>query len=459
MAQLSLSRRRFLQLAGLGIAGLALPRGAWSAEAATRQLRLGRILPADRKLNLACVGCGGMGGSDINAVSSENIIALCDVDDKRAEGTRKKHPNAKAYKDYRVMLQEMDEQIDGVVVSTPDHMHAPIALLAMSMGKHVYVQKPLAHTIAEVREMTLAARKHQVITQMGTQGHAEEGTKLIKEWVQAGAIGTVNEIHLWTSKSWSAFPRLARPTETTPIPDGFDWNLWQGVAAEQGHHNCYHPGKWRGWWDYGCGTLGDMACHLFDAPFYALDLTYPDSVEAESIATTADGAPRAAMVTYRFPAHKGRAPVKVVWFDGFDVVPEAKRPPRPKDLEEAREFKIKDTSGMVMYGDKGTLLSFGSIPSSPRIIPEEKMKEFAKNKPPKTLPRAPKGHYQEWIAACKGGQATGSTFDYSGPLSEMVLLGNLAIRTGKPVSWDAEKLLCTNVPEANRFVRKTYRAF
>jgi hypothetical protein len=202
-----------------------------------------------------------------------------------------------------------------------------------------------------------------------------------------------------------------------------------------------------------------MACHLMDTPFYALDLTYPTRVEAESILTTEDGAPRAAMVTYQFPAHQGRAAVKVVWFDGFDVTPEAKRPPRPADLEANREFKLKGSNGMVMYGDKGTLMSPGSIPLSPRLIPEEKMREFAKNKPPKTLPRAPKGHYQEWISACKGGQAPGANFDYAGPLTEMVLMGNLAIRTGRPVTWDAEKLVCTNVPEANRFVRKTYRSF
>jgi predicted dehydrogenase len=440
-----MNRRDFMGLAALGAAGLALPTLSWGAEVPSRK---GRILNPAEKLRIACVGCGGQGGTDSRSVSGENIVALCDVDFDRAAGTFNRHPGAKRYRDYRQMLIEMDEEIDAVTVSTPDHTHFPAAMMAITMGKHVFVQKPLAHTVAEARALTEAAREHQVITQMGNQGHAGEGIRLLREWMQAGAIGDVREVYFWTNRP--IWPQgTVRPSNVEPVPPTLDWNRWVGVAPMRPYHGCYRPFNWRGWWDFGCGALGDMGCHIMDGGFWALDLKYPGSVEAEFDAPYAETGPKWSVVTYQFPARGSMPPVKVVWMDG------GKRPPRPPDLDPGRELSA---SGMLLIGDKGSILDTSDYCQGPRIIPEKKMQEF--QRPEKTIPRVPGGnHYMEWVNGCKGGPLPGSNFDYAGPFSEMVLLGNLAVRTGKRVEWDGKRMVCTNLPEANNLVRKQYRVF
>jgi len=410
------------------------------------------MVPPDRKLNIACIGCGGQGGQDVYGVGRENIVALCDVDTERAAGALKSRPNARTYKDYRKMLEEMGDEIDAVTVSTPDQTHFPAAMMAIEMGKHVFVQKPLAHTVWEARQLRLAARKHGVVTQMGNQGHAGEGTRLVREWVQAGVIGPVREVHAWIGHPGKGVGGVPddRPKDTPPVPETLDWDLWLGVAPERPYHPLYVPFKWRAWWDFGSCALGDMGCHVMDAAFWALDLKYPTSVEAETAGCHDETGPNWSIVTFQFPARGSMPPVKVMWYDG------GKRPPRPKELEEDRKFS---EHGQLLVGEKGTIYDQGAYCQSPRLIPEAKMQEAVPNLPPKTIPRVKGSHYAEWIQACKGGPKPGSNFDHSEPLTEMVLLGNIAIRTGKKIEWDGENLRCTNVPEANKYVKTEYRVF
>ncbi|MBN2452060.1 MAG: Gfo/Idh/MocA family oxidoreductase [Lentisphaeria bacterium] len=444
MPGMGLQRRDFLRAAGVGAAAFCLPRPLF-AEAPVRK---GRPVQG-RKLNIACVGCSGKGGSDIEGVSSENIVALCDVDYDRARGAFRKYPKAKQYRDYRAMLLEMDREIDAVTVSTPDHMHFPVAMMAIQMGKHVFVQKPLAHTVWEAREIAAAARRHRVVTQMGIQGHCGEGIRLLKEWLDADAIGPVREVHYWTDRP--IWPQgIPTPDKAEPVPSSLDWNLWLGVARERPYNSAYAPFKWRGWWDFGCGALGDIGCHMMDAGFHALEFGSPTSVEAVSEGGTEDSAPVWSIVTYQFPARGDKPPVKVIWHDG------KKMPPRPEELEPERKLP-GGGGGQLFFGEKGTILVNDMYCGSCRIIPEAKMQEF--ERPPKTLPRSP-GLYREWILACKGeGPAPGANFDYAGPLSEMVLMGNLAVRTGQRIEWDGTHMVCTNIEAANRFVRKAYRVF
>ncbi|MHC4637949.1 MAG: Gfo/Idh/MocA family protein [Planctomycetota bacterium] len=398
------------------------------------------------KLNIAGIGVGGKGGGDVQACSGENLVALCDVDHERAAATFEKFPNAKKYKDFRVMLDEMGDKIDAVTVSTPDHVHFHAAMRAMKMGKHVYVQKPLTHSVWEARQLTEAARKYNVATQMGNQGHSGEGNRLICEWIQAGVIGEVREVHSWTNRP--IWPQgIERPKEVHPIPATLDWDLWLGPAPKRPYNkDAYAPFKWRGWWDFGTGALGDMGCHLIDTPFWALKLRYPTSVEACSTKVNSESAPLASMVHYDFPARDDMPPVTMTWYDGGML------PRRPEDLEP--ELRLGSRNGGVLFiGSKGKL-SCGCYGDNPMLIPGSRMKTF--KKPEKTIPRS-KGHYKDWIEACKGGKPASSSFDYAGPLTETVLLGNLAIRSGKKLQWDGAKMKVTNVPEANQYVRRDYR--
>ena len=441
MKHRAVSRRSFLQsaAAGAGAASLALP-----AHAAFPFIWRRRSRPD--ALNVACVGCGGKGQSDIQAVRDENIVALCDVDFQRGYPTFRDFPAAKRYRDYRQMLTDLDQKIDAVVVSTPDHMHFPIAMMAMEMGKHVYVQKPIAHTVWEARELARKAEQTGVATQMGNQGHANEGTRLVYEWVRSGAIGPVREVHLYTNRPiWPQAQQ--RPVTAQNVPATLDWDLWLGVAPERPYHASYLPFNWRGWWDFGCGALGDMGCHIMDAAFWALDLDAPDWVEAESDAVTADTTPTWSVVTYQFPARGDLPPVRVVWYDGD------KKPPRPAALEQWRE--PPQDNGQLIIGDDATIMA-GTYCSSPRIIPEARMKEVGK--PERTVPRVKGGPHKEWLQACKGGRKAGSNFvDHAGRLTEAVLLGNVAIRTGRRVHWDAAHLACPGSAQAQALLRHPFR--
>lgn len=405
--------------------------------------------PPSEKLNIAAIGAGGMGARNINACSEcgENIVALCDVDDERAKDTFNSYPNARKWKDFREMLDKQKD-IDAVIVATPDHTHAVAAMYAMRRGKHVYVQKPLAHTVYETRMLTEAARKYKVTTQMGNQGHSGDGVRLICEWIWDGAIGPVHEVHAWTNRP--VWPQgINRPTNTPPAPPTLNWDLWVGPSPMRPYHPCYLPFKWRGWWDFGCGALGDMACHVLDAAFWALKLKYPISVEACATAVNEETYPIASIVHYEFPARDGFPPVKVHWYDG------GMRPPRPDALEPDRELE-QSSSNVLFIGEKGTLRC-GEYGDSPRLIPEKLMKEY--KRPPETLPRIEGGnHEQNWIRACKGGESACSNFDYSGPFTETVVMGNLAIRRlAVKLLWDGGNMKVTNDDEANRYVKTTYR--
>lgn len=428
------SRRALLKGAASAAALLSFsPR----LRAQTESIRTPRTLAPGEKLNIACVGCGGKGATDIQEVSSENIVALCDVDWSRAKQVTQKFPDVPKFQDYRVMLREMDERIDAVTVTTPDHMHFPIAKMAIELGKHVYVQKPLTHTVWEARQLAELARKHKVATQMGNQGQADESGRVLCEYLNAGAIGPVREVHVWTNRP--IWPQgLDRPKEKPPAPATLDWNLWLGVAPERPYSPVYHPFKWRGWRDFGTGALGDIGCHSFAPIARALRLGAPTSVEASSSPAFKETFPAASIVRYEFPARGGLPPVKLLWYDG------GLKPARPAGLEEERSL---GEGGTIYVGDKGVIYNG-------RLLPESKMREYPQ--PPKTMPRSP-GHYQEWLLACKGGDPAGANFDISGPQTETVLLGNIALLTQKRLLWDAAHLRITNEPAANELLRCKYR--
>jgi predicted dehydrogenase len=412
--------------------------------------------PASERLNIAAIGSGGMGGGNINACSRENIVALCDVDDQRAAGTFKKHPKATKYRDFRQMLDKEHKNIDAVIVATPDHTHGVAAMACIKRGKHVFCQKPLAHSIYEVRQLTEAAREHKVQTQMGNQGHSSDAIRLLYEWIQDGAIGPVRQVYAWSDRPvggdpWSDFPVMARPKETPPVPGTLDWDLWLGPAQHRPYHPIYCPLTWRGWLDFGTGALGDMGCHILDPAFWALNLGSPTHVEAVNThckpEVEAETYPLACIVRYEFPARGDMPPVKLTWFDGRLL------PPRPKELEPGRKLP---SNGALLIGDKGTIMHGSHGAGGVRIIPEKKMKAY--ERPPKTLPRVKGGHEGDWLRACKDGKPASSSFEYGGPLTEMVLLGVLAIRLrNTPLEWDPVNMKVTNNDEADQLIKPPFR--
>lgn len=435
-----ISRRNFLGTAALGVGAMTIvPRQVLGGKGFT---------PPSDKLNIAFVGAGGKGASDIDACNAENLVAFCDVDDEMAAETYQKYPKVKRYKDFRRMLEENHKKIDAVTVSTPDHTHAVIAMTAIKMGKHVFVQKPLTHTVFEARELTEAARQYKVVTQMGNQGHAGEGARILNEWIWDGAIGDIYEVHCWTNRP--IWPQgIERPESIPSVPPTLDWNLWLGPAPWRPYHPAYVPFAWRGWWDFGVGALGDMGAHIIDQPFWALDLGYPDTIQATSTPFNDETYPLASMITYTFPARGEKPAVKLIWFDGGFL------PPRPEGLEDGR--RLGETGGgVIFYGHKGTLMC-SVYGENPRIIPESKMQEY--QRPEKTIPRSP-GIHQEWIDACKGKGVATTNFEYSGKLTEMMLLGNLALRLKDrniTLKWDGPNLRITNFEEANLLLHKEYR--
>lgn len=418
--------------------------------------------PSD-KLNIAGIGIGGMGKNNIKACAeTENIVALCDVDQDYAAQVYEAYPKAKKYIDFRNML-ETQKDIDACIIATPDHTHAVIALAAMELGKHVYVQKPITHSVYEARVLTEAARKYGVQTQMGNQGRSGDGTRLLCEWIWDGAIGNIHEVHAWTNRPvWPQGVEVDRPAETPAPPDTLDWDRWLGPAPYRPYHPTYLPDSWRAWWDFGTGSLGDLGCHILDPVFWALKLKYPVAVEG-NISTYWGGFweytepknetyPRSTIVRYKFPAREGMPECDLTWWDGGLM------PPRPAELEEGRRMGDED-GGLLLIGDKGKLMT-GTYGKNPRIIPETKMKEY--KIPAKTIPRiegGSGGHEQDWVRACKDGKPASSNFDNSGPLSEMVLMGNLAVRFPyERFLWDGLNMRITNNEDANAYVKREYRA-
>jgi predicted dehydrogenase len=416
---------RTTTLAGLGV---WTATHAWGAETSSSP---------NEKLNIAGIGVGGQGGWDIGECASQNIVALCDVDDRRAAGSFTRFPNAKRYRDFRKLLDEMANQIDAVVVGTPDHTHAPAAVMAMRLGKHCYCEKPLAHCVYEVRTMIDVAQQHKLATQMGTQIHAQANYRRVVELVDCGAIGPVGEVHVWHTVSYGGGDR---PKETPPVPPELDWDLWLGPAPLRPYHPCYLPGAWRSWWDFGTGGLGDFGCHYMDLPFWALRLRHPTTVEAEGPPIHPERTSPGLIVRYEFPARGDLPPVKMTWYDGGK---------RPAFLAERN---IPAWGAAVLFiGEKGMLISDYS---RHQLLPEAQYAGFQRPEP--TIP-ASIGHHAEWIRACKTGEPTTCNFDYSGTLAEAVLLGNVAYRVGRKLQWDAEQLKCVACPEADAYLRKPYR--
>jgi predicted dehydrogenase len=444
------NRRQFLASSAAGAAAFSIfPRTILGA---------GETAPASgRRLNIAGVGVGGMGHANINAVAeSENIIALCDVDWDYAKGTFDQYPQARKFKDYRVMLDEVGKDIDAVIIATPDHNHACIAMECMKRGKHVYVQKPLTKTVYEARMLTEAARKYGVVTQMGNQGHSGEGVRNMCEWIWDGAIGDIREVHAWTNRP--IWPQgLTRPADTLPVPDTLDWDLWVGPAQYRPYHPAYHPWNWRAWVDFGTGALGDMACHVLDPVFWALKLKYPVSVQGSYVAKVVkkrekigveESYPPGSIIHFEYPAREGMPQVNIHWYDG-GLLPE-----RPEELEAGRMMGTDD-NGVIFVGEKGKIMC-GCYGEDPQIIPYSAMKAY--KRPPKSMPRITTSHEMNWVNAIKEGKQASSNFDYAGPFTEMVLMGNLCLfKPGEKLLWDGDTMQVTNCPELNAYVNPPYR--
>ena len=411
----------------------------------------------DEKLRVAFIGVGGIGGSHTGMAFGEGDICncFCDVDTSHwgnANGAER-WPKAKGYQDYRIMLEKEKHNFDAVMVGTPDHHHYPATILAMQLGKHVYTQKPLTHTVWEARQLTRAHKKYpNVVTQMGNQGHANEGNRLMVEWIQQSKLGTIKEVHCWTNRPIWGQPR-STPPGADPIPEGLDWDCWIGPAPKRAFKkDIYHGFQWRGWWDFGGGALADMACHTMDCVYWSMDPGAPTQIEVIECTEMPEGNfPAKSIIKFTFPAKGGRPGFDFYWYDG------GLKPPHPEHLEPER--KLPET-GALFIGEYASIMSTGDYGDSPRIIPEAKMKEIGK--PQRVMERSP-GHYQEWRMACLGQKPrefARSNFTYSGPFSEVVLLGNLSLRAGKghTFGWDSENLMVNGMPELQQFVNKHYRA-
>lgn len=436
MNSLPLSRRTFVKRSTLSAALVAFPFVSRHS-----------VLGANSKLSIAAIGAGGKGGVDIGYCADENVVALCDVDQKNAAGTFAKFPNAKRYKDFRSML-EKEKGIEAVTISTPDHTHFHAAAMAMKLGKHVYIQKPLTHTIWEARTLTKIARQKKVVTQMGNQGHSQADSRRLVELIKGGVLGDVSEVHIWTDRP--IWPQgHARPA-AKPVPDHLDWDLWLGPAPWREFHDGCVPFNWRAYWDFGTGALGDMGCHNMDLAFTALDLKDPHTVAATSSGLNSETAPSWSVIASEYGARGKQPPVKLVWYDGG-------KKPEPS-LAKQKELP---GNGSIFIGSKDTLF----VPSywgKGSFLSGAKMEDFGHI--PISLPRHPKAaddndaaQHLEWIEACKGLGKTRAHLEYAGPMTEAVLLGNVALRVGKKIQWDAKRMQVTNAPEAAQFIKTEYR--
>lgn len=434
MPHRSPSRRRFLQISSATIAAGVMP------------LRT-HAIPPNEKLRTAHVGVGGMGGADLDSIASHpsvEVAALCDVDRGNLERAQAKHPSAAIFRDYREMIHSLANQIDAVIVSTPDHTHAPAAMTALVHNKPVYCQKPLTHEVFEARQLQRVAADKGLVTQMGTQVHASIEYRSATHLIQSGVIGKVRQVHAWSSKNWG-FDGAA-PTMTQAPPTDLDWNLWLGTAAERPYvANIYHPANWRKLIDFGTGTLGDMGVHIFDTPYRALELTAPTWVETTCRQPTGFGHPEKNVVTYEFPGtHYTTPTMKWVWYDG------AFAPPQPETLQLPAGYAVPD-QGSLFVGEMGVML----LPhvGMPILLPEEKFQ------PIRWPELEPLDHYHQFVDACLGKTKTSAHFGYAGPLTEALLLGVVANRfPGQRLEWDAASMKVPNLPDADRLLRSTYRA-
>lgn len=424
----------------------------------------GNVLPgaermaANEKLNVAGIGIGSQGGSDIDAVAGEghNLVALCDVDDNYAAKKFAQYPKAKQFKDFRVMLDKMNQEIDAVVIGTPDHTHAVIAMEAMKHGKHVYCEKPLAHTVHEVRALMAAATRYKVVTQLGNQGHSSGSIRQLCEWVWAGAIGPVHTVHAGCDafrEVYCQLRNLDKLDQRYEVPKGLDYDLWIGPVPFRPYAPFWVPWNWRGWLPFGTGTIGDWFCHVIDPTFWALNLDAPATVQAE--VTGYDPVkhgltyPPGTKITFEFPARKERGPVKIVWHDGSNRIP------KPKDFAAGEEVP---GTGAILFGDQGMIMHGSHGGGGCRLLPEKLMDQYSgKNAPAEKLPRV-KNHAWDWIEAIRTGRQAGSNFGYGGPLTQAALLGAIAIRfPGQTLKWDNSKARFTNHDLANTYVNPAYR--
>jgi predicted dehydrogenase len=407
--------------------------------------RLVRGTEANEKLNIAGIGVGGRGAADVNGAASENIVALCDVDEKHAAQTFERYPEAKRYKDFRKMLDKIHNKIDAVVVGTPDHTHAPAGMMAMKLGKHCYCEKPLAHSVYEARMMAKVAGEKKLVTQMGTQIHAGGNYRRVVELVQTGAIGTVREVHVWLGANFAGPPKPTdmsqpdAPSDRPLVPETLDWDLWLGPASYRPYHPTYAPFGWRYWWNFANGQLGDFFCHYCDLAFWALKLRHPLSVEAEG-PVHSESAARWTIARQEYPARGELPPVTLTWYSGGGY---------PAFVQEG---KVPQWGSAVLFiGSEGMLIAdYGRH----QLLPEERYVDFKRPDPfiPDSI-----GHHREWTQACKTGGPTTCNFDYSGALTEAALLCNVALRTGKKIVWDAKNLKAVGCPEADVLIRREYR--
>jgi|SRR5579872_3130605 len=478
MAQDGVTRRHFFY--GSLLAG-AIPVAGFGS---SPSLKFMGYKSPNEKLNIASIGAGGKAASDIMGCSTENIVALTDVDSVRAERMFKLYDKAPKYTDFRRMLDKENSNIDAVIVTIPDFMHGTAAMWAMERGKHVYCQKPLTHTVWEARALAQAAAKYKVATQMGNQGYSNDGTRRCAEMIWAGEIGNVTEVHAWTNRPVWPQGMDTLPQEA-PVPPTLEWDTWLGIASMRPYSPAYCPFVWRGWFDFGCGALGDMACHILGAPNMALMLGSPTSVECiKQEGKNSYTYPKKSVIRFDFPARESMPPVKVFWYSACEeppyrppgipadeilgdlpkkrTAPEHPRPANPappsQDANAKLDAKVSHaishgSNGSLFVGDKG-FITTGTYGEGTRLVPAERMKDY--KFPPELLTRSP-GHYRDWIRAAKGGERSCSDFSISAPFTEWVLLGVLALHFDGKLEWDGAKMKVTNLPEANQLLKPKFR--
>jgi len=441
-----MKRRTFIQSSlGMGtMLGMPLTSLLKAAEEANR-------IPEADRLNVAYIGVGGHGAQAVRSNQMERTAAFCDVDDRSAEETYSLFPEVPRFRDFRVMFDKLGKGIDAVSICTPDHTHFPIAMEAMRRGYPIYLEKPMAHTISQIRTLRAAAAKYKVTTQLGIQGHSHNALRLLKEWLDAGVIGPVSNVHLWTDRPMDRdYHGFEADAPAEPVPDGLDWDLWLGPARHRPYNPVYLPMSWRGWWDFGNGPLGDIGAHMWDVLEFCLNLGAPAKVTAVNPRMSQVGTPRWCTVDYSYPARQGRGPVTVHWQSGL----KDGQPHMPADLPFLPEGKeLHKGAAIYLVGKEGAIyISAMRVQAIPEVFPRERWLDFKAALPPRTLPRLRGSHHEDFFNAIREGRKAGAGFDYGAPLNEGVLVGNLALLTGKTIHWDSENMKATGVPEADPFI-------